>query len=97
MAAVIVTPTALRNLERLIETHSLPADTRERFRRSLQSLMEFPLLGASLHGRWTPFRFVLGPWRWMIVVYAYEPDRDRVLIVTIQDARSARAATSSQS
>jgi hypothetical protein len=29
----------------------------------------------------------------MLVVYRYEPSIDRVAIVTIQDARSGRAAT----
>ena len=38
-------------------------------------------------------RFVVGPWRWMIVVYAFDEADDRVAILTIQDARSARAAT----
>src|SRR5438552_15985805 len=27
------------------------------------------LFGAALRERWAPFRFALGPWRWMIVVY----------------------------
>ena len=93
MAAVVLTPPALQRFERLIETHSLPADTRDRLRRSLKPLEEFSLLGAPLHGRWANFRFVLGPWRWMIVVYAYDEEQDRVLVVTIQDARAATAAT----
>ena len=95
MASVIVTPTAQRDLDELIRTHSLPASTRERLRRSLQPLHDFPLLGAPLEGRWSRFRFVLGPWRWMIVVYLYDEALDRVAIVTIQDARSARSPTNS--
>jgi plasmid stabilization system protein ParE len=93
LTTVVVTPTAVEDLTTLIRTHSLPADTRERLRRSLRPLVRFPLLGASLHGRWAPFRFILGPWRWMIVVYAYDEKADRVAIVTIQDGRSARAPT----
>jgi plasmid stabilization system protein ParE len=77
----------------LIETRSLPDATRARLRRSLEPLAQFPLIGSQLQGRWSEFRFVLGPWRWMIVVYFYDDETDRVLIVTIQDARSARAAT----
>lgn len=96
MAAVMVTPTALHDLDTLIQTHSLPATTRERVRRSIVPLRDFPLLGAPLHGRWHEFRFVLGPWRWMIAVYHYDETTDRVAVVTIQDGRSARAATSSQ-
>jgi plasmid stabilization system protein ParE len=95
MATVVVTPTAATDLARLITTHSLPPDTRARFRRSVESLARFPSIGAQLHGRWTGYRFLLGPWRWMIVVYTYDELTERVAIVTIQDARSGRAPTSS--
>jgi hypothetical protein len=56
-------------------------------------LERFPLLGAALKGRWTGFRFVLGPWRWMVLVYVYLDADDRVVIVTIQDGRSSRFAS----
>ncbi len=92
MTTVVVTPTALANLERLIQTHSLPPDTRSRVKSSLRALSRFPLLGAPLTGRWAPFRFVLGPWRWMLIVYWYDEPTDRVFVVTIQDARSSSAA-----
>ena len=94
MASVVVTPTASADLAMLITTHSLPADTTSRFKRSVASLAQFPLFGAPLHGRWSDYRFLLGPWRWMIVVYIYDEPADRVAIVTIQDARSGRAPTS---
>ena len=93
MTTVLVTPTAVEDLARLISTHSLPTDTRARFRRSIGSLERFPRIGASLHGRWAHFRFVLGPWRWMLVVYLYDPTLDGVAIVTVQDARSGSSAT----
>lgn len=96
MASVIVTPTAERNLESLIESHSLPGSTRERVRLSLGPVRQFPLLGAQLEGRWAGFRFVLGPWRWMLVVYWYDESTDQVAIVTIRDGRSARAPTTSR-
>lgn len=92
MTDVVVTPAALDDLERLIRTHSLPADTRERVRRSLAPLGLFPHLGAALEGRWAGFRFLLGPWRWMIVVY--DDPNDRLAVVTIQDARAARSPVS---
>jgi hypothetical protein len=47
-----------------------------------------------LEGRWAEFRFILGPWRSMLIVYTYDQAVDRVALVTIQDARSAVAATS---
>ncbi len=94
MASVVVTPTAASDLTRLIDTHSLPVDTIIRFKRSIAPLGRFPRMGAPLHGRWTNYRFVLGPWRWMLVIYAYDETLDRVAIVTVQDARGSRAATS---
>ena len=92
MATVVVTPTAVEDLQRLIRTLSLPANTTERVRASLEALSTFPQLGAPLSGRWEDFRFVLGPWRWMLLVYGYDLATDRVAIVTIQDARSAESA-----
>jgi len=93
MARVVVTPTAVDDLDRLVRTHSLPSDTRARVRRSLEPLARFPRLGAPLEGRWAGFRFILGSWRWMVVVYVYDEDDDRVAIVTIQDGRASRSPT----
>jgi hypothetical protein len=92
VSTVVVTPTAVEDLQRLIRTHSLPPTTAVRVRRSIEALTEFPLIGAPLHGRWARYRFVLGPWRWMLVVYVYDAERYRVAVVTIQDARSSAAA-----
>ncbi|HEY5486329.1 MAG TPA: type II toxin-antitoxin system RelE/ParE family toxin [Candidatus Limnocylindrales bacterium] len=94
MATVVVTPTALADLDNLIRTLSLSADTRQRLKASLRPLTRFPRLGAPLEGSWSDFRFVLGPWRWMLIVYVFDDAADRVAIVTVQDARSAASATS---
>lgn len=94
MAEVRLSAVAVEDLERMILTHSLPADTKARVTRSLQPLARFPLLGRELEGRWSPFRFILGPWRWMLVLYIYDELEDVVLVLTIQDARSSSAATS---
>lgn len=96
MARVVVTPAALEDLDLLIRTHSLPPDARERLKRSLRPLTRFPRLGAELGGRFEGFRFVLGPWRWMLVVYVLAEAENEVAIVTIQDGRSARAVTSAR-
>jgi hypothetical protein len=46
--------------------------------RSLQSLERFPIVGPPLTGRWGGFRFLLGPWRWLLIVYLFlEPDGPR--------------------
>ena len=96
MARVELAAAAAEDLDRLILTHSLPANTKARVQRTLRPFERFPLLGAELGGRWEDFRFVLGPWRWMVVVYAYLEDEDRVVVVTIQDGRSSTAPTASR-
>jgi plasmid stabilization system protein ParE len=94
VAHVQLSESALEDLERLILTHSLPPDTKERLGRSLGHLERFPLLGPELEERWSGLRFLLGPWRWMLVVYAYlEPD-DRVVVVSVEDGRSSSAPRS---
>jgi hypothetical protein len=93
LARAVVTEAAAEDLASLIRTHSLPADTRDRVKRSLRHLERFPLVGAPLAGRWSDYRFVLGPWRWLVVVYVFDPDADEVAIVTMLDARSSTAAT----
>ena len=95
MARLELSAPALDELELLVRTHSLPDDTIDRVRRRLDSLRRFPELGSPLIGRWQGFRFILGPWRWMVLVYAYLEDEDRVVVTTIQDGRSKRSPTSS--
>lgn len=85
---------ALEDLERLIVTLSLPGDTKNRVRESLVPLREFPRLGRELSDGWEGMRFVLGPWRWMLLVHEYDEEANRVTVLTIQDSRSSRAATS---
>ncbi len=94
MATVVLARSAVADIDGLIVTHSLPATTRRRVRASLEPLAVFPMLGPALTGRWQGFRFVLGPWPWTLLVYVYDAGTDQVYVVTIQDARSARAATS---
>lgn len=89
-----VAATAQEDLQRLIITHSLPAHTRERVRTALAPLEEVPRLGPELTGRWSGLRLLLGPWRWMILVYEYHEEQDRGVVLTIQDARSSGAAPS---
>ncbi len=53
-------------------------------------------MGAQLAGKWRGLRYMFGPWRWMLIVYTYDEEVDLLIIVTIQDARSSSAATSSR-
>lgn len=96
MASVVITQTARADLELLIGTRSLPNSTRDRVKASLAPLATYPLLGRALLGRWEGFRVVLGPWSWMLLVYAYDASIDRVAVLTVQDSRSTRAATSQE-
>ena len=96
MATVELARAAVEDLDTLIRTHSLPRDTRRRVGRSLRSLERFPQMGPRLMGRWERYRFLLGPWRWMVLVYVFLEEEDRVVVVTIQDARSSSAATAEQ-
>jgi hypothetical protein len=65
-------------------------------RPSIEPLAIFPSLGPALAGRWQGFRVMLGPWPWMLIVYVYDEAVDMVIVVTIQDARSASAPTSAR-
>lgn len=96
MARVELAAAAVEDLDELIRTHSLPADTRSRVARSLRPLEGFPLLGPELEGRWTSFRFLLGPWRWLLLVYVFIEDEERVVVVTVQDGRASNAARASR-
>ena len=96
MARVELAVAAVEDLDTLIRTHSLPADTRARVARSLRGLQQHPLMGPALSGRWEGFRFLLGPWRWMLLVYVFIEAEDRVVVVTIQDAGSSTAVTASR-
>ena len=93
MARVEITRAAVEDLDRLVAALSLPADTRERVRSNLRPLVEFPRIGTELTGRWEGLRFTLGPWRWMLLVYEYHEADERVVVLTIQDARSSSTAT----
>ena len=92
MARVVVTEAA-RSLAELIDSHSLPADTTARVRRSLMPLARFPRLGPALGPGMPELRFLLGPWRWLVIVYAYREVDDLVAVLAFEDGRSASPAT----
>jgi hypothetical protein len=94
VARVELAVAAVEDVDGLVRTHTLPSNTRARVARSLRALERFPLMGPALGGHWEGFRFLLGPWRWMLLVYVFIEAEDRVVVVTIQDARSSTAAIS---
>jgi hypothetical protein len=91
VAEVFWAESALSALNDLVLSHSLPPDTRERVAQSLRPLERFPRLGPELRrlDDDQELRFLLGPWRWLVVVYLYDPSQDRVIVVSPEDGRSA--------
>lgn len=96
MSRIALSRGAIDDLDSLIASHSLPHDTPARVARSLRGVSRFPLAGAPLTGRWRGFRFVLGPWRWMVIVYRYDEAPDTVVVVAVEDGRSSAALTASR-
>ncbi len=84
---------AVEDLDRMIVTHSLPPDTLARVQRSLRIVEQFPSVGRQLEAAWKPLRFILGPWRWLTLVYVHDEQPDAVRVLTIQDARSSTSVT----
>jgi mRNA-degrading endonuclease RelE of RelBE toxin-antitoxin system len=92
VAKVVVSPQARDDLSELIRELKLPPDTRQRVKKRLRSLERFPER-QKLSGKWEGFRFVLGPWGWMLIVFTFDKKADEVVIATIQDARASTSAT----
>jgi plasmid stabilization system protein ParE len=88
MATVELARIAERDLDELIASHQLPAGTRERVARSLLTLKQFPRAGKALTGAWRGYRALVGPWGWLIAVYAYEDAHDRITVLAFHDARA---------
>ena len=85
---------ALSNLDRLVLTHSLPNDTRERIEASAQPLERFPRIGPEIRALDDgSLRFLVGPWPWLLIVYLHLEADDRVVIVSIEDGRTADSTT----
>jgi plasmid stabilization system protein ParE len=93
LAHIELSKVAGEDIERLIRVLSLPNDTRKRIRDSIRLLESFPRLGSEMFGRWQGLRFILGPWRWMLLIYRYDEVGDRVIVVGVHDARPSSAAT----
>jgi len=84
---------ALVLLDQLILSHSLPPDTRDRVEDSAGQLARFPRFGPAL--RIDPdgaeLRFVIGPWPWLVIIYLYLEHENTVVVVSVEDGRSASA------
>jgi plasmid stabilization system protein ParE len=83
---------ALASLDQLVLSHSLPADTRERVETSAQPLARFPRLGPEIRALDDgSLRFLIGPWRWLVIVYLHLEAEQRVVVVSVEDGRAATA------
>ncbi len=81
---------ALSNLDRLVLTHSLSPDTRERIEASAQPLQRFPRIGPEIRTLADgSLRFLIGPWPWLLIIYLYLEADERVVIVSVEDGRAA--------
>lgn len=96
---VRVAASAAGNLRRMVEALHLPADAIARVQASLAPLAEHPGIGVPLPDTYMGggLCFLLGPWRWMLVVYRVEDGSGDVVVVAIEDARMASSATSRRS
>jgi plasmid stabilization system protein ParE len=99
VAQIFWAESARSALDRLILSHSLPTDTRERVKHSLLPLARFPRLGPEIaqlqDGK--ELRFLIGPWPWLVLVYVYDERTDRVTVVSPEDGRSAHATVTRRS
>jgi plasmid stabilization system protein ParE len=96
MARVVVTARAERDISMIIRSHGLPSDARDRLKRSLRPLEAFPELGAQLGAPFAGQRFLLGPWRWMIVIYELDPGADAVVVLRVIDGRTSTSPTAAR-
>lgn len=94
MPRVELAAEAVETVDALIESHELPGDTWHRVLDSLAVLERFPRAGRALTGSWQGFRVLIGPWGWMLLIYAYSESDDRVVVSTVQDARRGSSAAS---
>ncbi len=92
MTSIEIARPPVEQLKTLIQTHSLPEDTRERVAHAVRLLAEFPEIGQALESPRPGLRVLLGPWRWMLIVYVYVAADDKAIIVGFEDGRSANLA-----
>jgi hypothetical protein len=89
LARIIVMPRARRDVDAAIGTLELPADSWSRIAHALRVVETFPRSGPKLEGQLAGNRYVLGPWRWMVLVYHYDEASDLVFLLAMIDARSS--------
>lgn len=91
MPALEWSEATLTAVDQLRLAHSLPADTRARIEASALPLARFPRLGPELRflDDGAELRFLIGPWPWLVIVYLYLENEDRVVVVSVEDGRAA--------
>ena len=85
MARLAWSEQALSGLDQLVQTHSLPADTRNRIEESAQPLERFPRFGPELGktADGAELRFLIGPWPWLVIVYLHLESENQIVVVSI--------------
>lgn len=90
--AVVVSPRAEIELERMVDEYPIPASTRARLREGLRDLERFPNMGRNLPpGKYGGHQILFGPYAWMASIYRV--DGNTVRVVSIEDCRRADAAS----
>jgi plasmid stabilization system protein ParE len=89
MVRVVLSVDARRDLDEIISSHHLPSDTPIRVRQRLAPLAMYPLIGPALG---VTYRYLLGPWSWMLLVYRVDQPRGTVVVTAIKDVRRAGAS-----
>jgi plasmid stabilization system protein ParE len=54
-------------------------------------LADFPELGPAIGGGFGSRRFLVGPWRWLIVIYEVDATADTVVILRVVDGRTSNS------
>lgn len=92
-----VAESAAEHLAHLIAVLLLPEDTRARVRTRIETLAEFPDIGVPLPNAAHPdLRFIVGPWRWMLIVYQVDRALDVITVIAIEDARMSATVISTR-
>ena len=86
-----LTELARQDLETLIRTRELPAQTYVHVRAARWQLSLFPESGQALTGRYDGLHAAEVAWGWLALVYEYDRSEDVVTVIAFYDIRTRGA------